>query len=459
MKLRTSLGVFRASVLLALGLPATACSGDSTSDGAAGKVRPCTNSQPVSGKAHLEQCDEGFVHRTTPAQCQSQLPRPDACTPTVAGSESCSMDADCTEHPHGQCGIYGQLTECACQYGCVTDADCAAGQLCECGSPVGACVQATCRTDADCAGGALCVQTSLQKCGPWGYACQTPNDACTEDADCDPGQLCAMDGNSRKCLQNDCPVAGRPFFVEAEARVAAVEPREDWSRPLTDLALPVAEADRHALAAHWARVGQMEHASVAAFARFALQLLALGAPAELAIDTQQAMADEIRHAEACFGLASAYAQRALGPGTLNVDDALMPTDAAAIVRLTFREGCVGESAAAHEVREAAAQSEDPALRVMLEGIAADEERHALLAWRFVKWALVRFGAPVRAAVEAEVRGLQGEAEQRPGQDPLAAHGVLSEDTRLFLRQQAVRELVLPCAAALLADAGETVARV
>jgi hypothetical protein len=49
----------------------------------------------------------------------------------------------------------------------------------------------------------------------------------------------------------------------------------------------------------------MEHASVAAFARFTLDLLALGAPADLVQSAQQALGDEIAHAELCFGLAGA----------------------------------------------------------------------------------------------------------------------------------------------------------
>jgi len=59
---------------------------------------------------------------------------------------------------------------------------------------------------------------------------------------------------------------------------------------------------------------QLEHASIAAFARFSLQLLSLGAPAGLIDDCTRALGDETAHARLCFQLASAYAGRAIGSG-------------------------------------------------------------------------------------------------------------------------------------------------
>ena len=54
------------------------------------------------------------------------------------------------------------------------------------------------------------------------------------------------------------------------------------------------EETRLALGAWWAEIAALEHASVASFARFTLQLLSLGAPPELLADVGQASADEIR---------------------------------------------------------------------------------------------------------------------------------------------------------------------
>jgi hypothetical protein len=169
-------------------------------------------------------------------------------------------------------------------------------------------------------------------------------------------------------------------------------------------------------------------------------------------EAQVAMADETRHARVCFGIASAYADHPIGPGPLRVDDALCVDGVDAIVRMTFREGCVGESAAAHEVRYCAEHVTDPLLKALLGEIAVDEERHALTAWKFVKWALDEFGAVAHRALEQEMAALRAESVAAAGTDPLAAHGVLSEQTRLSLRAEAVRAVVLPCAQALLGSA-------
>ena len=62
---------------------------------------------------------------------------------------------------------------------------------------------------------------------------------------------------------------------------------------------------RDAVVKAWTTAARAEHASVASFARFTLQLLHLGAPADLVADAQQAALDEVRHARLCFGVASA----------------------------------------------------------------------------------------------------------------------------------------------------------
>src|SRR5690606_35836975 len=120
---------------------------------------------------------------------------------------------------------------------------------------------------------------------------------------------------------------------------------------------------------------RMEHASIAAFARFTLQLLHLGAPPSLIEDAQRAMADETQHAQDCFGLASRYLGTAVGPGALSMNQALQETSLEDIVLLTVREGCIGETCAALEAAEAYEETTEPDTKIVLDRIRGDEFRH------------------------------------------------------------------------------------
>jgi hypothetical protein len=229
--------------------------------------------------------------------------------------------------------------------------------------------------------------------------------------------------------------------------------RDDW-RGLKARSELLPEAVRRTIASHWTRAAQMEHASVAAFSRFSLQLLAVAAPPSLIEDTHRAALDEIKHAELCFSLAAIYAGQGVGPGPLPVDErALTGWDLQSIAVGTVEEGCVGETIAALEAKAAAQLAQDETVRAVQLRIYEDESRHAELAWRFVRWAAELGGAPVQAALcdafERTIARFEGAAplesihEQR-----LEAHGILSERRKQVLRAQIMKEVVRPALAKL-----------
>jgi hypothetical protein len=237
-------------------------------------------------------------------------------------------------------------------------------------------------------------------------------------------------------------------WCHGEAEAAADRPSANSS----GLTIPEAAA----IAERWQRVGLMEHASIAAFARFCLELLALGAPLELLEGAQQAIADETRHAHLCFSLARKYSGQAMGPGRLSLSHALGASDLRGSLLTAVLEGCVGETVAAIEAAEAAEHCDSAALRVLLRGIADDERRHAELAWRFVAWALD--GAPDELIAEVETlfhqhtyQALPTSAEQGPSQleQTLLRYGHLPETHRATLRQQVLAKVVAPAAKALV----------
>ncbi len=257
---------------------------------------------------------------------------------------------------------------------------------------------------------------------------------------------------------------GRPFVVDGVARTAPLRERADWCEASWPELSGLDKATRNALAAGWAKDAQDEHASVASFARFVLELLAVGAPAELTAAAQRAMGDEIRHAELCFGLATAYGGISVGPGSFPVQ---APEPRASIVDVAaavVREGCIGETLAAFCARVACESAADPAARSVLATIAEDEAEHAALAWRFVAWALGAASGPARVAIAAAVREAFDEAlacplepagkapdvpDRASGSSRLRHHGRLSASERRAALAEGLHGVVRPCARALL----------
>jgi hypothetical protein len=254
---------------------------------------------------------------------------------------------------------------------------------------------------------------------------------------------------------------GRPFLLDGEARMARAEVGDrGWSE--ADLAPAIDGLDdraRAALAHAWSTDALAEHASVASFSRFALELLAAGAPADLIAAAHRAALDEVVHARLCFALASAYAGAPLAPSAIPMDGAVpVSGDLAALAAATAREGCIGETLGALLAAEQLARATDPAVRRALAVIAEDEARHAELAWRTVAWAVERGGAPVRAAL----RDVFGNAARHlPGARPLghvaagvaAAHGRLDPEASCKAVIRALAEVILPSAAGLLGPEG------
>lgn len=244
------------------------------------------------------------------------------------------------------------------------------------------------------------------------------------------------------------PNVGR-LLVDGDALCVAEvlsEPHQELAPELT--AMP--EALRSYLAQAWLRDALMEHASVASFARATLELMRLGAPAPLVAAAQQGGLDEVRHAQACFALASTYGGRPVSPGAMP----LIPIRDLSLEELavtTLLEGGVGETIAILCATRALDGCQVPAVTAALTEILEDETEHAALAWATVAWALHEGGEPVRAALETAAREAYAEqgAKVSPPpysktvRDALAVHGRLDEAALYQAANDAWRGIILP----------------
>jgi hypothetical protein len=425
-----SLEAWRAALFVSLGFGA-ACGG--ATDAGYGTPAPrnalrCDGDSPL--QSGLWQCDNGIVHRRTGSD---EEPCIGCLRPPLSARDECT-----------------------------TDADCADGTLC---------AEARDLTSTESSCGSIVTSVGA----PY-FACLTSDDACGADAQC-PGGMCARAEGVRECYEHTpfpCGEPGRPFLVGAEIRRAPLRAGGGWCDASIEPAEGLDARQRASVARHYREAALLEHASIAAFARFTLQLLELGAPAELCSAAQEAMGDETLHAQLCFTLASRYAGQPLAPGPLSMSGVLAPATLDDVARLCLLEGCVGETLAAIEAAEALAGATDPEVRRALERIAHDERRHAELAFRFVAWALDQrphsglrhaLAAVLEATIGVSRHAADADAssmrraepsaanERACDEEPLEAHGLLSERRRSALRRAVLEEVVVPCVRRLLAEAG------
>ena len=168
-----------------------------------------------------------------------------------------------------------------------------------------------------------------------------------------------------------------------------------------------------------------------AFNRLAHELLALGAPTELARSAHAAATDEVRHARMLGALDAGPAVRPRPPETTD----LPCRDLFAVALENAIEGCVFETYGALVATFQAASAPTQALRRIFRSIAADERRHAALAMRVHAWTTERL-SPTQAS---ELDACQREAVQSLRAE-LAAQAAHDEGPRalgLPTREQAL----------------------
>ena len=231
-----------------------------------------------------------------------------------------------------------------------------------------------------------------------------------------------------------CPTPGRPYYDGAELRLT----------PLLSRGVPPAGSARRAAA--WARAGAGEHASVAAFSRLVLELMALGAPTSLLSETHRAALDEVGHAETCWAFAKSLGWEVEAGAFPFAERLDLDVTLDALAHTTVRDGCIAEMLGAYLLDVAAALAPDAAVKRALAKMAGEEARHAVLAFRIVAWAIFRGGASVRASVREALANGRFE----PDLDELALRAEVDVEHLRRALKQGIDEVLQPAMDALLA---------
>lgn len=180
----------------------------------------------------------------------------------------------------------------------------------------------------------------------------------------------------------------REILPSSQPPVCAGRRPEGWSAS----ADVVADSD---VGAYFARMTELEAASVTAFERLADELAQLGAPPQLTAAAREAARDELRHAAVTGALARRFGAVAHWPcierGSVR--------DLEAIALDNAVEGCVRETFGAAVGCYQARAARDPEVAQVMQGIAQDETRHAVLALQLDAWLLPQLDHAARARVE------------------------------------------------------------
>lgn len=206
---------------------------------------------------------------------------------------------------------------------------------------------------------------------------------------------------------------GRPFRRGRKNRTAEVLSDGRPSSWLLDAAPfdDVPQGLRAALAVEWRTNGAKEHASVAAFSRLALDLLAVGAPPALLAEVQRDALDEIRHARLCFSIARDLDGRADVPGAFpeaRTSTRRLPTRDLALSKLAIDaviDGALNEGVSARILARLSKTSTPPRLAATIREMAADEARHAAHSWNVVAFCIEAGGPAVESALRGALRAL------------------------------------------------------
>jgi hypothetical protein len=202
---------------------------------------------------------------------------------------------------------------------------------------------------------------------------------------------------------------GRQLRRRGKVLLPPLESGAGWAR--LDLAVSATPELRVQLAARWRENGRTEHASVAAFARLTLDLIALGAPAELIEAANRDAMDEIRHADLCFSIARALDGRSESPGPFPAAQhagglpSSRPLALAKLAVSSLVDGALHEGLSARVIARLVKSCEEPVIRDALRELAADEGRHSAHGWDLVEWCLAEGGAPVAHALRGALRTL------------------------------------------------------
>jgi len=189
--------------------------------------------------------------------------------------------------------------------------------------------------------------------------------------------------------------------LEADMKVVAMADNKWTMQPQVSIADDV-QIDLQQLSvdelragyAEWLQQGLAEHASIASFSRFSLDLISLAAPSFLIELVHQASLDEIRHSKIAFDLANMFLSamgdehehhgKCVNPAMIATHHINVDANCHRILTDLINGGCFNELVSA---LQSLTDAKNLKSKQLLYSVAMDEVKHCSLAWIAMTWIL------------------------------------------------------------------------
>ena len=349
---------------------------------------------------------------------------------------------------------------------CDTDANCPNNQQCFCGFdqfPGSRCIAAECQDSTECEIGGCGVSVFEDGCSRVeSLACYTANDACRGGDECTETGLnaCYATPDGWSCSDFNCAV-GRPLTNGTSYQMAPLSSGDGWTND--DLTINCAYLSKEEIAtviSHWENVTQLEHSSIASFSRFSLQMMAMGAPADILLAIQKATSDEIRHTQRAADILSGLIGSKVTLGAFPIKGLSIESSREALISNLIKEACFAETLGVAELTAALKWCDHPEISAHLSEVLEEETEHAHLAWKALKWLVESAPIQEQDQLNVLVQTTFAEVSQAFGltyseslisersssamvQANINCFGVLTEHQTQQVRAEAFKSVIMP----------------
>ena len=260
--------------------------------------------------------------------------------------------------------------------------------------------------------------------------------------DDEKGDTCCYQAKYQQLRDTPNCVHGRPYMQEDNVIVAQLEQRPGlWKAPMQAIVHPNQE-EREIAGQFYLAAAQAEHASIASFNRFALELISFGAPPNLIQRAQEAAIDEIRHAQSAFSIANSLLEQQPQPANMPMDVQLA-TNIQDLASAVLEEAAIQETLAVLLAAEQRKIVQSPDIKRFLDDVIRDESRHAELAFETLRWCIEVGGEEIRSLIAQRIQQPIKISTQNYPKQAIAALGLPNQEALQRMVQRGISEVIIP----------------